>query len=160
MSPVDDLDGPPAAVALVQEGVVASGELILLPEGAKGEQTLQALIEVAKDGGQGQTVQPLQLPRGCNVVHLSAHSNIAFSLGVDVSGTLACNAPGGGGRATAGYKQGDWTGVCYQAEGVAGFCDCHCDQKHECHCDQKHSLNMRTLVGAAMLGLVLDLQSC
>ena len=51
--PVDNLDWPPAAVALVQEGVVARCELVLLPEGTQGEQALQALIEVAKDGGQG-----------------------------------------------------------------------------------------------------------
>ena len=57
--------------------MVARCELVLLPEGAQREQALQALIEVAKDGGQGQTVQPLQLPRGCNVVHLSAAQQVA-----------------------------------------------------------------------------------
>lgn len=50
--------------------MVARGELVLLPEGAQGEQPLQALVEVAKDGGQGQAVQSLQLPRRGNIVHL------------------------------------------------------------------------------------------
>lgn len=68
--PVDDLDGPPTAVALVQQGVVALRELVLLPEGTQGEQALQALIEVAEDRGQGQAVQALQLSGGGNIVHL------------------------------------------------------------------------------------------
>lgn len=54
--PVDDLDGPPAAVALVQESMVARCELLLLSKRTQSEQALQALIEVAEDGGQGQTV--------------------------------------------------------------------------------------------------------
>lgn len=49
-TPVDNLDGPPTPVALVQQRLVALGELVLLPEGPQGEQPLQALIEVAKDG--------------------------------------------------------------------------------------------------------------
>ena len=42
--------------------MVALRELVLLAEGPQGEQPLQALIEVAKNGGQSQAVQPLQLP--------------------------------------------------------------------------------------------------
>ncbi len=49
-TPVDDLYGPPAAVAFVQQSLVTLCELVLLPEGAQRKQPLQALIEVAKDG--------------------------------------------------------------------------------------------------------------
>ena len=49
-APVDNLYGPPAAVALVQQSLIALCELVLLPEGAQREQPLQALIEIAKDG--------------------------------------------------------------------------------------------------------------
>ena len=50
------LDGPPHPVAVIQEAVVPLHELVLLAESAQGQQALQALVEVAKNGGEGQAV--------------------------------------------------------------------------------------------------------
>ncbi len=58
------LHGPPSSIALVNQPLVLLTKLLLLPERSQCDQARQRLTELAEDGGQGNGVQPFQLPIG------------------------------------------------------------------------------------------------
>ena len=64
------LDEPVYPITVVQLLVVCLGKEGLLSEGSEGEETCQALAEMAKDGRHCQGIEALELARSGDIIQL------------------------------------------------------------------------------------------